>query len=87
MPPQDAGATSASGTRSDIIQDGGRKRKLHLHLDGASKILSILLVIQYGFFFRSFPFFNEYQGILRNIHFKLFWFMICISNTILTERK
>ena len=28
MPPQGAGATSASRTRSNVIQDGGRKRKL-----------------------------------------------------------
>ena len=42
-PYQGAGAISASGNGSDVIQDGGRKRKLHLHLDGVSKGLSILL--------------------------------------------
>ena len=43
IPYQGAGAISASGNGSDVIQDGGRKRKLHLHLDGVSKGLSILL--------------------------------------------
>ena len=41
MPHQGAGAISASGNGSDVIQDGGRKRKLLL--DGASKSLLILL--------------------------------------------
>ena len=40
---QGAGAISASGKGSDVIQDGGRKRKLLLLLDGASKSLLILL--------------------------------------------
>ena len=43
MPYQGAGATSDSGNGSDVIQDGGRKRKLLLLLDGASKTLSIPL--------------------------------------------
>ena len=34
------------------------------------------MVIQYGFFFRSFQFFHEYQGILQYIHFKLLWFIM-----------
>ena len=44
IPYQGAGAISASGNGRDVIQDGGRKRKLHLHLDGVSKGLSILLM-------------------------------------------
>ena len=47
-PYQGAGAISASGNGSDVIQDGGRKRKLHLHLDGVSKGLSILLPFLYS---------------------------------------
>ena len=43
MPHQGAGAISASGNGSDVIQDGGRKRKLLLLLDRASKGLLILL--------------------------------------------
>ena len=43
VPGQGAGATSASRNRSDVIQHGGRNRKLHLHLDGTSKSLSIPL--------------------------------------------
>ena len=42
-PHQGAGAISASTNGNDVIQDGGRKRKLLLLLDGASKGLLILL--------------------------------------------
>ena len=37
VPHQGAGAISASGNECDIIQDGGRKRKLRLRLDRAPK--------------------------------------------------
>ena len=37
MPNQEAGAISAFGNASDVIQDGGRKQKLLLLLDGAWK--------------------------------------------------
>ena len=43
MPYQGAGVISAIRNGSDVIQDGGRKRKLLLLLDRASKTLSILL--------------------------------------------
>ena len=44
MPYQGAGATSTAGNGRDAIQDGGRKRKLPLHLDRASETLPILLL-------------------------------------------